>query len=148
MPLPLPFKITDAIPLGDEIHDNFTEIAKQFPFSRKHMKIETPHNVGDLGEPAFEHGWLNYDATTFQGARFWKDPMGIVHVEGLVKSGTIATSVFTLPAGYRPATKLVWAAYTSTGVGRLDVYGDGSVFAASGGTGYYSLSVINFKQEQ
>lgn len=143
MTLPLPYVLGDD---DDPIQGNFDQVKKQFPLSRKHMKIETPHVVGDSGEPAFSGTWVNYDTSTYRGARFWKDPMGIVHVEGLIKDGTINTTAFVLPEGYRPGVALIWPAYTSTGVGRLDIAATGNVLPVSGGTGYFSINV-SFKQE-
>lgn len=143
MTLPLPYILGDD---DDPAQGNFDTIKKQFPLSRKHMKIEAPHAVGDAGEPAFSGTWVNYDTATFRGARFWKDPMGIVHIEGLIKSGTINTTAFVLPEGYRPGNALIFASDTSTGHGRLDVAVTGNVLPVSGGTGYFSIN-CNFKQE-
>jgi hypothetical protein len=143
MTLPLPYVLgTD----DDPIQGNFDQLKKQFPLSRKHMKIETPKNIGDAGQPAFQGTWVNYDTSLFQRARYWKDPMGIVHVEGLIKSGTINTTAFILPAGYRPGIALLFASDTNTGHGRLDVAATGNVLPVSGGTGYFTIN-CSFKQE-
>lgn len=150
MTLPLPFVISDAHEAGiqaDDIQGNFDALKKSFPLTRKHMKIETPHIVGDSGEPAFQNSWVNFDTSTFRGARFWKDPMGIVHIEGLVKSGTVGTTIFTLPAGYRPGNGLMFPSITNSGVGRVDVAATGNVVHNSGGNTYFSIN-LSFKQEQ
>src|SRR4051794_33778320 len=49
--------------------------------------------------PAFTNGW-----TTLAGreAGFGEDVQGFVHLRGVVRAGTKATSAFTLPAGLRP----------------------------------------------
>lgn len=143
MTLPLPY----VIAADEEVQGNFDALKRAFPLSRKHMKIEAPHVVGDSGEPAFVNSWVNFDTTAYHGARFWKDPMGIVHVEGLVKSGTVPATIFVLPAGYRPSRAHAWATTTSTGYGRVDVAATGDVVAQSGGNGYFSINV-SFKQEQ
>lgn len=65
--------------------------------------LETRHLVGGGGEPAFETGWSNFDAT-YVSAGFWLDEAsGLLHIEGAVKApaGT-AVTLFTLPSGYRP----------------------------------------------
>lgn len=142
MPLPLPYTVQDEAAQG-----NFDHIKTLFPLSRRHMKIETPNIVGTAGQPAFNGTWVNYDASAWRAARFWKDPMGIVWLEGLVALGTIGTTIFTLPAGYRPGSGMMWATSTSTGYGRVDVAPTGNVVSQSGGNGYFSLSVIDFKQE-
>lgn len=139
---PLPYTIPN-----EEVQGNFDALAKLFPLARKNMKIETPHLVGGSGEPSFENSWVNFNAATHQGARFWKDPMDVVHVEGLVKSGTVGATIFTLPTGYRPARTLLYEIDTSTGAGRVDVNNAGQVVAVSGGNGHFSIN-ISFKQEQ
>ena len=73
-----------------------------------HAAIGGWHYVGDPGEPAFEHGWVNVDpavshlAATHQHAAFRIDNNNVVHLAGVVKGGTGAQSMFTLPAAYCP----------------------------------------------
>lgn len=142
MGLPFPYVVAD-----DATQGNFDYLKQQFPMSRRNIKVEDATLVGAVGAPAFAGTWVNFD-TVYQGARYWRDSAGSVHVEGLVKSGTIGTTVFTLPAGYRPSKPLVFAADTNSGHGRVDVTDAGLVIAVSGGVTYFSLSGIHFKQEQ
>jgi hypothetical protein len=70
---------------------------------------EATHLVGAPGEPAFEGGSSNFGSAsgiTTQPAGFYKDHEGIVHLQGLVKVGSTGPigKMFTLPAGFRPAT--------------------------------------------
>jgi hypothetical protein len=44
----------------------------------------------------------NFETT----AAFYKDPLDVVHLKGVVKAGT--GTVFTLPVGYRPTTGGCW----------------------------------------
>ena len=56
--------------------------------------------VEDLQTPAMQNGWVNINL------RYYKDRDGIVHIEGLVSTpggkGPFNSTIFTLPAGYRP----------------------------------------------
>lgn len=64
------------------------------------------HNVGATGEPAFVNGWTNYNASSYQPLRFFKDPHGMVHFMGVVGASPVSissTTMVTLPAGYRPS---------------------------------------------
>lgn len=139
--LPLPFQVQDESAQG-----NFDEIKKRFPLSRKDLKLEDPHVVGDSGEPAFQNSWVNYDTATFHGARFWKDPLDIVHLEGLVKSGTIGTTIFALPAGYRPSNGHLFIVNSNSAVGRVDVAPTGNVVATAGNNAWVQLSGISFRR--
>jgi hypothetical protein len=66
---------------------------------------EAVHLVGAAGEPSFSAGASNYPDTPpahYRKAGFYKDKEGVVHLQGIVVSGT-SGFVFNLPAGYRPA---------------------------------------------
>jgi hypothetical protein len=155
MALPLPHVIVPDPPGGspvdaDAIQANFDQLKKEFPLSRKNLKIEQPHIVGAAGEPVFQNSWVNFDTTAFHGARFWKDPMGIVHVEGLIKNGTAApNTIFELPAGYRPSNGHIFVVMGNvTASHRVDIGPTGALVWRGGGTSaYLSLSGIHFKQE-
>jgi hypothetical protein len=47
------------------------------------------------------NGWTNYGGS-WAPAGYYKDAQGIVHLRGLIKSGTVGSAEFTLPSGYRP----------------------------------------------
>lgn len=62
---------------------------------------EAWREVGASGQPAFVSGWQNYGGGRTP-LRFRKDPMGMVHVDGIVKRSSGSDSrIFMLPAGYR-----------------------------------------------
>lgn len=89
---------------------------------------------------SFNGTWTNLDAATFQRARYRK--VGdIVYIQGLVKSGTSGTSVFTLPTGFRPPVALVFATdCASSAHARMDIEADGDVMVYAPSTTYVSLS--------
>lgn len=142
MTLPLPYVIED-----DAIQGNFDALRQQFPLSRKSMKVESPNVIGAASQPAFENSWVNYDTSTFHGARFWKDPTGQVHLEGVIKSGTIPATAFTLPVGYRPSNGHLFVVISNGAIGRVDVAPTGNVVVQAGNNTYVSLDGIHFKQE-
>jgi hypothetical protein len=139
MGLVLPHTLED-----DDLQGNFDEIKKHFPISRKDLQIETPHIVGVGSEPALLNSWVNYDPSAFQVARFWKDPLDIVHIEGLVKSGVINLPIFILPSGYRPPLGLIFAVDSAAGAGqsRMDIAPTGNVVPVVGANGYFSINCM------
>ena len=98
--------------------------------------------VGAWQTPTFLNGWLNYDPPNFEVAKYRLEPGGVVRVRGLIRTGTIATAAFNLPAGFRPPNRLVFATETSSGHGRLDISAAGDVIPTSGGTAYYSINSV------
>lgn len=68
---------------------------------------EAWREVGTVGNPPFDvpSGWIN--ATGHGPAcAFYKDHMGIVHIRGAVRDGTLSLGavIFILPTSYRPDT--------------------------------------------
>lgn len=102
------------------------------------------HFVGNPGEPSFTNSWVNWGAP-YNPAGFWKDPLGFVHLIGMVKSGTVNTTIFTLPAGSRPIFDMVCPIVSNGAFGRLDVKADGTIVLVSGSNVYASLENITFK---
>lgn len=101
------------------------------------------------------NGWQHYSSVSGQygQARFWKDKNGIVHVTGLIMSGTTTagTAIAMLPAGYRPGKRYVFATMSATtgNATRIDVSAtDGAITIQAGGTqAFLSLENIRFKAE-
>jgi hypothetical protein len=46
------------------------------------------------------NGWVNVGG--YATAGYMKDPLGFVHLKGVIGTGASGTTAFTLPAGYRP----------------------------------------------
>ena len=103
--------------------------------------------------PTFQNGWLNLGAT-FTTAAYRKE-FSVVRLRGVVRSGTLdagggaTATIFTLPAGFRPELRQMFAvASTAGGVdahGRVDVDTDGTVKAIAGSNVFLSLDGITFR---
>jgi hypothetical protein len=63
---------------------------------------EAARLVGTPGNPGFESSFANNSITPPVG--FYKDQFGVVHLQGGVNPPNSASTMFTLPPGYRPAT--------------------------------------------
>jgi hypothetical protein len=60
--------------------------------------------------------WSNAEPF-FESVGFWKDPGGVVHLEGTAQGspGALGNDVFILPAGYRPAAQRQFVIPTCSG---------------------------------
>ena len=97
--------------------------------------------------PTLNSPWTNYGGG-WQPARYTRDAMGTVFVEGLVNSGLVGSAVFNLPAGFRPAQGLIFSTVANNTFARLDIGSNGDVVWNTGGTsGFVSIS-CNFKASQ
>lgn len=65
--------------------------------------------------PTLINSWVNYG-----GIKYWRDGMGIVHIEGEIQPGstTAGATIFTLPTGFRP----LWRRYFLA-TGNVNDYG-------------------------
>jgi len=99
--------------------------------------------VGAVGQPAFVNGWANVGGS-FQVAGFYKDPFGIVHLQGDVKSGS--GTIFTLPSGYCPTALENFPAYGNNGTaaGIAVRHTDCAVLLVAGDTQFIGLGGISF----
>ncbi len=109
--------------------------------------VENTRYVGGSDQPAFLNSWVNYGGG-YETAGFYKESWLRVFLTGEVKSGGSGTTIFTLPAGYRPKNREQFAVVTDTGIGAVDVTGTGDVIHISGGTGSVNLSGISFRAFQ
>jgi hypothetical protein len=105
--------------------------------------------VGTSGQPQFQNGWHNNDATNSSTA-FYKDPLGVVHLKGFLTGGASASVAFTLPAGYRPAKALFMpAAQPPASPALLRVETDGSVrLYGTGGSPAIGIAGLTFRAGQ
>jgi hypothetical protein len=96
------------------------------------MEVERDrlHQIGNSGEASFENSWVNYSDDTAPAA-YWKDAFGVIHIQGLIKSGTVGQAAFTLPPGYRPDFQHPFGTVSNGAIGRVDVMADGTVVPAS-----------------
>lgn len=112
--------------------------------------LEAVHFIGSPGEPGFESGAGNSSGGTRAG--FYKDQLGIVHVQGEVDA-SVTGQIFVLPAGFRPADQICTSAsaFNSSAtfvVNRVCVNPAGNISNAQGpGTQYISLNAITFRAD-
>lgn len=93
--------------------------------------------------PTFVNSWTQYNSTSFP-VRYFKDPFGIVHLKGLINGGTMNTTAFTLPVGYRPDTIRHSAQATSGGTTQVQISTTGAVLPQTVYTSWVSLDGISF----
>src|ERR1700761_6414319 len=77
-------------------------------------QLEAVNIVGAAGEPALEGGCVDLSGE-FEKLGFYKDPFGIVHLQGEA-TGCSATfgATFTLPAGFRPAKQQIFSVHSAS----------------------------------
>ena len=114
-------------------------------------------NVGAASQPGFENHWTNSAVgTTPTPAGFMIDQDGVVHLRGQVAGGTVSptaasSTVFTLPAGFRPTGGTrYFPALTGTAAnvvtpGYVAITTAGQVFVGVGNNHFVSLDNVSFR---
>ncbi|MHA2085868.1 MAG: hypothetical protein ACXABD_19165 [Candidatus Thorarchaeota archaeon] len=97
----------------------------------------------------FLNSWVNYGGT-YGSAGYYRDAFDVVRLRGVVKDGTVGAAgvIFALPVGYRPEEDRVFANYTDSGVGRVEIESGGDVIAKAGGNTWFSLDGISFRVKE
>lgn len=104
--------------------------------------------TGNLGTAwaglSFGSGWVNFGANYNPGQ--YKRVGDLVFLRGLVlRSSGTGITIATLPVGYRPTVGIVLVGVaTSSGAGRIDIHGDGTIILVSGSPAWVQLDSIVF----
>lgn len=96
--------------------------------------------------PVFEHAWVNF-AEGYLSAGYAKDSFGFVYLTGLIKSGEMNKSAFTLPVGFRPSAKIQAAGYSGGLYGGILIEASGAVVPNVGANGSQTLLIPPFLAE-
>jgi len=111
--------ISNKITLGDGSGDDTTAIRGDMTITKEIVQ-ESWNNV------SFVNSWVNFGGA-HATAQYYKDTQGTVNLKGLIKSGTIPATAFTLPLNYRPAEKYIFSTISEGAFGRITVDTDGTV---------------------
>lgn len=108
----------------------------------RHIRGDT-----DWIAPSLQNSWVNYGGIHPNAGYRLKN--GVVYIQGVIKSGTttIGTVLFNIPAGYRPATDLIFSNNESDSFASISAQSNGDVIIRAGGNSYLSLQ-CSFIAEQ
>ena len=98
---------------------------------------EAWHEIGAPGEPAFQNGWSNESPSSETTAAYYKDPLGVVHLKGLITGGASST-IYTLPVGYRSSKNGCWVAWRNGAIAYICFLSNGDI-AQTGGSSTSSM---------
>lgn len=100
--------------------------------------------VEDWQTPTLAGAWKDFlgGNTTTQ---YYKDPTGRVHLKGTLVSGTASSTIFTLPAGYRPSERMRFPVAVNGAYGEVQVSSAGTVTHIAGSTTFFHLDGVSFR---
>lgn len=94
---------------------------------------------------SLSNSWVVY-GSPFPTASYYKDPVGMVHLQGTVKNGV--GTIFTMPAGYRPSAARDFAVRGNGIFASVRVGGAGGIDMLEGTNVALSLDGISFRADQ
>jgi len=138
--------------------DVFRDIARQFSDLRNQLAAlsNRDFSVGWI-QPTLLGTWVNF-STGSDGnhlAAYSRDSDGIVRLRGVIKSGAVPSTAFSLPQGFRPGNS---GATNNQGIMRLPVVSagafgyvtvewDGDVIISAGSATWVDLAGVQFRAE-
>lgn len=94
--------------------------------------------------PTLGNSWVAYGAP-YSTAQYCIDAQGFVHLRGVIKSGTVPSTFFTLPSGFRPTAQRLFIVLSNSVAATVQVYTSGAVQLEAGGSNVFvSLDNIVF----
>jgi hypothetical protein len=110
----------------------------------KRGSSEAWHELGAPGQPAFAGAWVNEWAAGETTGAFYKDPLDVVHLKGIITGGN--GLIFVLPEGYRPSKIGCLTTWRAGAIAYVCVYPNGNVSKLGGGaTGALLLDGLTFR---
>jgi hypothetical protein len=99
--------------------------------------------------PTLLNSWVSFDGGTTFNLPGYTLIDGVVYLRGLVKSGTISTTlpVFAVPAGYRTSKELIFPTASNDLFGEVRVKADNNVYAYIGSTNWISFDSVRYRAE-
>lgn len=88
--------------VGPLIPEEYTQAYQRELIRRLEDRLNPNFKVHEVVDADMVNSWVNYSAG--YSVKYWKDWGNVVHLQGLLKDGTIDTVAFTLPLGFRPTT--------------------------------------------
>lgn len=92
----------------------------------------------------FQNSWVNF-AGGIDVATKYRKVGDIVYLQGAVSGGSVPSTIFTLPSGFRPVARHIFPVISNaSAIGRVDVNASGAVSCEVGNTANVFLSGIQF----
>jgi len=139
-----------------DIHSEQGKLREEIGNVRQYDRSTKWIEVGTTGAPAFQNSWINFSSGSDGNHRaaFMRDAAGIVHLRGLIKTGTIGTAAFTLPIGFRPNVSpgfslgYIRFACVSNGLfGSCRLDANGLIVPEVGSSTWFDLAPVQFPAE-
>jgi hypothetical protein len=137
------FAISNCVIAGNNLTGNISGGVSNLSTAPVTLSANVGDGLNAVQTPTLTNGWVNNGGST-QAAGYWKDGSGAVHLQGIIKSGTVGAAAFTLPAGFVPAADQYFACVSNGVFGWAYVRADGQVIPQAGSNVYFSLSGMVF----
>ncbi len=91
--------------------------------------------------------WVSFGAGE-DPASYSRTASGLIICRGVVKFGTVPSSIFVFPVGFRPGNARRFAVVSNAAFGYVMIISDGTLSLQVGNNAYVDLSGICFRAEQ
>ena len=126
---------------------NLGQNAKLVPYLLNTLRAKADAAQEAWITPTLINGWVQGGDSSEDNVSYYKDTFGVVRFRGLMRSGTIGQSAFTLPNGYRPPRNKRFAVVSNNVFGAVQVSSGGVVTPVAGASAWMDLDGIAFRVE-
>jgi len=141
--------VFDGTPAGSVTREEFGKAAEtgfDLPAGRDYRVGGVPHThaLPSWTAPTLINSWANIGGSS-NVAGYAKDTIGNVHLKGIIRYGSVPSTAFTLPIGYRPPVETFRFGITAGGLAYFTLKTDGSVEVTTGNNTFISLDGVQFE---
>jgi len=133
------------------INQNFKTLGDGLDDAQKRLdaygSVEPDFEVASGGETyGLQNGWSLWPDDAFAHPGYFRDPSGVVHLEGLLGNGPAGKTAFVLKPGYAPARNRIFTSGGGSGC-EIRVFANGEVQPQSNcpSNAWFSLDTISFR---
>lgn len=112
-------------------------------------QVNRIQEIVDQNEPSWVKperlwsGWSDYGAG-YNQVEYTKNREGLVTLRGMAANGEYYKPILSLPKGYRPSNRRLFATLSENKPARIDILENGDVTPINGSKGWISLDGIQF----
>jgi len=115
--------------------------------ARAIRRLESVDRSVDWITPTLSGAWVAFGGSE-QAPAYSRTASGMVLLRGVAKSGTVPSTLFTLPAGFRPLGNRRFPVVANNLFGYISIIATGVVTIEAGSNVYVDLAAVSFRAEQ
>ena len=123
--------IANTPDMPESVASSFRNLVRELEKLHREFALVGNITIGDvewIAVGSFLNSWVSAGSTT---PSYMKTSSDFVELKGVIDTGSVGSSAFLLPEGYRPVEQLQLACISNGALGRVNILTNGNVVPAS-----------------